>query len=55
MLVMTLLKVGIHGFVMGMIQNNYLHMNWGWGGYSDGFFQVDSLTTPGFDPSSVMK
>ena len=27
-------------------------MNWGWGGYSNGFFQVDSLTTPGFDPSA---
>ncbi len=36
----------------GYDQNNYLHMNWGWGGYSDGFFQVDSLTTPGFDPSA---
>lgn len=36
----------------GYDQNNYLHMNWGWGGYSDGFFQVDSLSTPGFDPSS---
>ncbi|HEX7413785.1 MAG TPA: C10 family peptidase [Bacteroidia bacterium] len=36
----------------GYDQNNYLHMNWGWGGSSDGFFQVDSLTTPGFDPSS---
>ena len=36
----------------GYDQNNYLHMNWGWGGASDGWFQVDSLTTPGFDPSS---
>lgn len=36
----------------GYDQNNYLHMNWGWGGQSDGFFQVDSLTTPGFDPSA---
>ncbi len=36
----------------GYDQNNYLHMNWGWGGQSDGYFQVDSLTTPGFDPST---
>jgi peptidase C10-like protein/Spi protease inhibitor/type IX secretion system substrate protein len=36
----------------GYDSNNYLHMNWGWGGSSDGWFQVDSLTTPGFDPSS---
>jgi hypothetical protein len=35
----------------GYDQNNYLHMNWGWGGYANGWFQVDSLTTPGFDPS----
>jgi hypothetical protein len=45
--------VGGHTWVCdGYDQNNYLHMNWGWGGASDGFFQVDSLTTPGFDPSS---
>jgi hypothetical protein len=35
----------------GYDQNNYLHMNWGWGGQSDGYFQLDSFQTPGFNPS----
>lgn len=32
---------------------DYLHMNWGWGGYANGFFSVDNLTTSGpFNPVS---
>jgi PKD repeat protein len=29
---------------------DYLHMNWGWGGYEDGYFSVTNLQTPGFNP-----
>ena len=36
----------------GYDANNYLHMNWGWAGSSDGYFQVDNLQTPGFNPTS---
>ena len=36
----------------GYDQNNYLHMNWGWGGQSNGYFQLDSFATPGYDPYS---
>ncbi|HKC68604.1 MAG TPA: C10 family peptidase [Bacteroidia bacterium] len=36
----------------GYDQNNYLHMNWGWGGQSDGYFQLNNFATPGYNPSS---
>ncbi|MFI5141553.1 MAG: C10 family peptidase [Bacteroidia bacterium] len=36
----------------GYDQNNYLHMNWGWGGQSNGYFQLDSFATPGYNPSA---
>ncbi len=32
----------------GYDQNNFLHMNWGWGGSSDGYFSVDNL-----DPTAL--
>ncbi len=32
----------------GYDQNNYFHMNWGWGGNSDGFFSLNNL-----DPTSL--
>jgi hypothetical protein len=35
----------------GYDQNNYLHMNWGWGGQSNGYFQLNNFATPGFNPS----
>jgi hypothetical protein len=31
--------------------NNYFHMNWGWGGQDNGFFAINNLATPGFNPS----
>lgn len=35
---------GGHTFVCdGYDINNYFHMNWGWGGYMDGFFLIDAL------------
>lgn len=35
---------GGHTFVCdGYDQNEYFHMNWGWGGYYDGFFDLDAL------------
>ncbi|MEO8760232.1 MAG: thiol protease/hemagglutinin PrtT [Bacteroidia bacterium] len=38
----------------GYDSNDYLHMNWGWGGSDNGYFQTDSLLTTngGFNPSS---
>lgn len=32
----------------GYDANNFFHMNWGWGGNSDGFFSIDNL-----DPASL--
>lgn len=33
-----------HAFVLdGVDDNNYFHVNWGWGGMCDGFFVVDNL------------
>ena len=33
-----------HAFVIdGCDSNNFLHVNWGWGGYRDGFFNVNYL------------
>jgi hypothetical protein len=35
---------GGHTFVCdGYDNNNYFHMNWGWGGYADGFYLIDAL------------
>lgn len=33
----------------GYDNNNYLHMNWGWGGSSDGYFNINSLTPGTFN------
>ena len=39
---------GGHCFVCdGYDANNYMHMNWGWSGYYNGFFEVDSLNPTG--------
>ena len=37
----------------GYDSNNYLHMNWGWGGDDNGFFSINNLQTTngGFNPS----
>ena len=33
-----------HAFVLdGIDDNNYYHVNWGWGGVYDGFFTLDAL------------
>ncbi len=33
-----------HAFVLdGMQSNGYVHINWGWDGYSDGYFAISSL------------
>ena len=34
-----------HAFVIdGVDENDYFHVNWGWGGVYDGFFMIDNLT-----------
>ena len=34
-----------HAFVLdGVDDNNYFHVNWGWGGMCDGYFMIDNLT-----------
>jgi hypothetical protein len=39
---------GGHAWVCdGYDANNNLHMNWGWGGFSNGYFAVTNLTTAG--------
>jgi hypothetical protein len=39
---------GGHAFVCdGYDQNNLFHMNWGWGGYYDGFFALSALNPDG--------
>ena len=35
----------------GVDTNGYFHMNWGWGGGSDGFYFINNLNTGGFNPS----
>lgn len=36
----------------GYDQNNFFHMNWGWGGSSNGYFNIDVLNPSGGDFSS---
>lgn len=39
---------GGHCFVAdGYDNNDYVHFNWGWGGYYDGYFQVNALNPSG--------
>jgi hypothetical protein len=39
---------GGHCFVAdGYDNNNYIHFNWGWGGYYDGYFEVSALNPGG--------
>lgn len=44
-----------HCFVAdGYDANNYIHINWGWGGYYDGYFTVNSLAPTTTDNYSTM-
>lgn len=37
-----------HAFICdGIDENNMLHMNWGWSGYCDGYFEVNNLVPDG--------
>ncbi len=38
-----------HAFIVDGYQGEYFHMNWGWGGYLDGYFLLDNLTPGGND------
>ncbi len=39
---------GGHCFIAdGYDASNYFHMNWGWGGYSDGYFSINALNPGG--------
>lgn len=39
---------GGHCFVAdGYDNNDYIHFNWGWGGYYDGYFQINALNPSG--------
>lgn len=48
-------SAGGHTWVMDGYEPNaggdLLHMNWGWGGQSNGWYSVTNLATPGFNPS----
>ena len=44
---------GGHAFIFdGYDASNNFHVNWGWGGYLDGFFSVDDLTPGSMDFNS---
>ena len=44
-------NIGGHAFVFDGYDNNDLfHVNWGWGGYADGYFSVDALEP---DPGGI--
>ncbi len=46
-------QYGGHTWVCdGYDGNGLLHMNWGWGGNSDGYYNVNSLTAGGYDFST---
>lgn len=36
----------------GYDASNNLHMNWGWGGASNGFFSINNLATSGYNPNT---
>lgn len=39
---------GVHAFVVDGYDTNYfLHVNWGWGGYSDGYFDMNYMDPTG--------
>lgn len=39
---------GGHAWVLdGYDENGFLHVNWGWGGFSDGYFELDFMNPPG--------
>ena len=39
----------IDGYFSDITDSNYFHINWGWGGNSDGFFKLDAMTPSGSD------
>ncbi|PKP02429.1 MAG: hypothetical protein CVU11_11945 [Bacteroidetes bacterium HGW-Bacteroidetes-6] len=44
---------GGHAFIVdGYEGTNYFHFNWGWGGYADGYFYINSLNPAGSDFNS---
>ncbi|MBR3945797.1 MAG: thiol protease/hemagglutinin PrtT [Bacteroidales bacterium] len=44
-------EIGGHAFVFdGYDENELFHVNWGWGGYADGYFSVDALEP---DPGGI--
>lgn len=36
-----------HAFICDGYENGYFHMNWGWGGISDGYFKLNALNVNG--------
>lgn len=39
--------LGGHAWILdGYDENGYLHVNWGWGGNSDGYFELDFMNPP---------
>lgn len=39
----------LDGYFSDVTDSNYFHINWGWGGNSDGFFKLDAMTPSGSD------
>ena len=38
-------KMGGHSFIIDGYKNGYYHVNWGWGGYEDGYFILSVLNS----------
>lgn len=44
---------GGHAFICdGYDDNRYIHFNWGWSGFANGYFSVDAVNPPGYNFSS---
>ena len=40
---------GGHAFVVDGCKDGKFHMNWGWGGVSDGYYEIDAFVSSSFD------
>lgn len=40
---------GGHAFVMDGLDNGYFHLNWGWSGWFNGWYEVEALTPGGME------
>lgn len=47
---------GGHAFICdGYNENRYIHFNWGWSGWANGYFAIDAVNPPGYNFSSSQR